>query len=77
MSIQDLNVDIKYLSGKTNLNTDALSHNYCKLDRSSEKQKALCHEVSSHSVNNGDLDHLTNAMQEITQQTFQEIKAQQ
>ena len=35
----------------------------------------MCREVSSH--DNDNLDHLTNAMKEIAQQKFHEIKVQQ
>ena len=70
-------LDIKYHSGKTNVNADALSHNHSRVDGSNEKKEALCHEVSSHSSDNANLDHLTNAMKEIVQQKLQEIKAQQ
>ena len=77
MSIQDLDLDIKYRSGKANVNADALSRNHSESDSSSEKQEALCHEVSSHSSDRDNLDHLTNAMQEIAQQKLLEIKVQQ
>ena len=47
MSIQNLDLDIKYRSGKSNINADALSRNYSESDSSSEKQQALCREVST------------------------------
>ena len=77
MSIQDLDLDIKYRSGKANVNADALSRNHSESNSSSEKQEALCREVSSHSSDRDNLDHLTNAMQEIAQQKLLEIKVQQ
>ena len=76
MSIQDLDLDIKYRSGKTNVNADALSRNHNKSDNScKEKQEALCQEVSTHSPKDANLDHLTNAMEEIAQEKLQDIKA--
>ena len=62
MSIQDLDLDIKYRSGKTNVNADALSRNHSKPDSSNEKQQALCQEVLSQYPDNVKLDHLTDAM---------------
>ena len=77
MSIQDLDLDIKYRSGKSNVNADALSRNHSESDSSSEKQEALCQEVSTSSSDDAKLDHLTDAMEEIAQQKLRDIKAQQ
>ena len=77
MSIQDLDLDIKYRSGKSNVNADALSRNHSESDSSREKQEALCREVSTSSSDDAKLDHLTDAMEEIAQQKLRDIKAQQ
>lgn len=77
MTIQDLDLHIKYRPGKTNANANTLSCNHSKSGSSDEKQETLCHEITSHSSDNANLDHLTNAMKEIVQQKLQEIKAQQ
>ena len=77
MSIQDLDLDIKYRSGKSNVNADALSRNHSESDSSSEKQEALCREVSTSSSDDAKLDHLTDVMEEIAQQKLRDIKAQQ
>ena len=77
MGIQDLDLDIEYRSSKTNVNADALSRNHWKSDSSNENQQAMCHEVSSLSRDNTNLDHLTNAMKEIAQQKIEELKTQE
>ena len=76
-AFQDLNLDIKYRSGKANVNADALSCNHSKPDSSNEKQQALYQEVSSYFPDNAKLDHLTDAIKGIAQQKLQEIKEQQ
>ena len=77
MSIQDLDLDIKYRSGKINLNADALSRNHSQAESSTGKPAALCREISSHTTDSDNLDHLTNAMQEIAEQKLQKINIQQ
>ena len=59
MSIQDLNLTIKYHAGKSNGNADAFSRNH---STPSEKREALCREISIQSSHNGAIDHLTDVM---------------
>ena len=73
MSIQDLNLTIKYHAGKNNVNADTLSRNHSALG---EKQEALCRKISIQDSNNASIDHLTDAMHEIAQQKLHEIKVQ-